>query len=75
MRDTIAGIATALGEGGIAIVRISGDAAIPIFTQTFRAHRQSTPYDSHRLMYGHVLDASGTPIDEAMGVVMRAPHS
>ncbi len=75
MRDTIAGIATALGEGGIAIVRISGDAAIPIFTQTFRAHRQSTPYDSHRLMYGHVLDASGMPIDEAMGVVMRAPHS
>ena len=75
MRDTIAGIATALGEGGVAIVRISGEQAITLFTQAFRAQRRTPPYESHRLMYGHVVDASGAPIDEAMGVVMHAPNT
>ena len=73
MRDTIVGIATALGEGGVAIVRLSGDNAVAIFTKAFRAQRRTPPFESHRLMYGHVVDETGAPVDEAMGVVMYAP--
>lgn len=75
MRDTIVGLATPPGEGGVAIVRLSGDAAVAIFTRAFRANRQKPPYPSHRLMYGHILDEAGDPVDEAMGVVMAAPNT
>ena len=73
MRDTIVGIATAMGEGGVAIVRISGENAIALFTRVFVAAKHKPPYESHRLMYGHLTDADGYPLDEAMGVVMVAP--
>ena len=75
MTDTIVGIATAAGEGGVAIVRMSGEDAAAIFEKAFRPLKRKPPFESHRLMLGHVLDASGEPIDEAMGVIMRAPNS
>lgn len=75
MPDTIAGVATAVGEGGIAIVRISGDRAIELFSAVFRAPKQTPPYPDHLLIYGAVVDAEGNSADEAMGVVMRAPHT
>jgi len=75
MTDTIAGVATAAGEGGVAIVRMSGDEAAAIFEQAFRPRKRKPPFESHRLMLGHVLDENGEPIDEAMGVIMRAPNS
>ena len=74
MTDTIVGIATAAGEGGVAIVRLSGDAAVSIFEKAFRPRKRVPPYESHRLMLGHVVDDDGA-IDEAMGVVMYAPNS
>lgn len=73
MRDTIVGVATAPGEGGVAIVRISGEQAIPLFTRVFRAARWKPPFEDHRLMFGHVIGIDGTIVDEAMGVVMKAP--
>lgn len=73
--DTIVGIATAPGEGGIAIVRMSGDEAERIFETAFQAVRRTPPFESHRLMLGYVLDERGERIDEAMGVLMRAPNS
>ena len=75
MTDTIAGVATAAGEGGVAIVRLSGDEAVAIFEHAFHPRKRRPPFESHRLMYGHVVDAAGEPIDEAMGVVMLAPNS
>ena len=75
MSDPIVGIATAAGEGGIAIVRISGDGAADLFQQVFRpAGKRCPPYESHRLMYGHAVDGAEM-IDECMGVVMYAPHT
>ena len=74
MTDTIVGIATAAGEGGVAIVRLSGDEAVSIFEKAFRPRKRVPPYESHRLMLGHVVDDDGA-IDEAMGVVMYAPNS
>jgi len=75
MTDTIVGVATAAGEGGVAIVRMSGDDAAAIFEKAFRPRKRKPPFESHRLMLGHVLDENGEPIDEAMGVIMRAPNS
>jgi tRNA modification GTPase len=73
--DTIAGIATAMGDGGIAIVRLSGDRAMEIFAQVFRASGQTPPYPDHLLMYGAVVDSEGNTVDEAMGVAMYAPRT
>lgn len=74
MQDTIVGIATAAGEGGIAIVRISGENAVSLFEQVFFPFKRRPPFESHRLMAGHVMDGADV-IDEAMGVVMLAPIS
>ncbi len=73
MRETIAGIATAVGDGGVAVIRVSGDMAEAVFSRAFRPLKHTPPFESHRLMYGHIVDASGAVVDEAMGVLMRAP--
>ncbi|MBE5801522.1 MAG: tRNA uridine-5-carboxymethylaminomethyl(34) synthesis GTPase MnmE [Clostridiales bacterium] len=74
MNDTIVGIATAAGEGGIAIVRISGEDAAALLEKTFRPGRRKPPFESHRLMHGHVVDGDEI-VDEAMAVYMAAPHT
>ncbi len=73
--DTIAAIATAPGSGGIGIIRFSGPQAERILQQLFRPHRSQVIFQSHRLCYGRVVDRKGTVLDEAMAVLMRAPHS
>lgn len=75
MRDTIVGIATAMGEGGVAIVRISGENAVALFSRVFCAAGYKPPYEDHRLLYGHVVDEAGQQLDEAMGVAMLAPRT
>lgn len=72
--DTIAAIATAPGEGGIGIIRISGEKAKNILAKIFvPASRRISP---RIFSYGHVKDpVSGRVIDEAMAVYMKAPHS
>ena len=75
MSDTIAAIATARGAGGIAIVRISGGEAEAILRAMFRPAAVRGEFVSHRLMYGHAVDAGGEAIDEVMAVLMRAPST
>ena len=73
--DTIAAISTPQGEGGIGIVRISGSRAEAIGLRLFRFCKGSS-FTSHFLHYGAVMmPDSDTMIDEAMAVLMRAPHS
>lgn len=69
--DTIAACATAPGEGGIAIVRMSG----PDSERVMRGFFAPLPVDieSHRLYYGHIVNAGER--EEAMCVLMRAPRS
>ena len=69
---TIAAIATAPGQGGIAIVRISGPDSLSILKKVFSRRGE---YESHRLYHGWVLDENGRRADEAMAVYMRAPKS
>lgn len=75
--DTIAAISTPLGEGGIGIVRISGDQAIKIVNTVFKSPGGKNWFKgSHRLYYGHIIDpADGRIIDEVLLSVMMAPHT
>ena len=56
-QDTIAAIATAPGQGGVSIVRMSGPEAERVLMALFRPAKKSlTRLESHMLTYGHVLD-------------------
>ena len=71
--DTIAAQATPTGEGGVAIVRISGPACREVLTRVFAAEN-GRPLAPRRLTFGQILDGESA-IDEAMAVLMPAPHS
>ena len=71
--STIAAIATAPGQGGVAIVRLSGPDAERILMEVFRPAKKA-PLVSHMLTYGQVFDGEAT-FDECMAVLMRAPRS
>lgn len=72
-RDTIAAQATPPGEGGIAIVRLSGVRSEEILMRVFQP-KAGRLLENRRLTYGSVVDG-GHVVDEAMAVIMRAPHS
>lgn len=75
---TIAAVATALGEGGIGIVRLSGPQAISIAEEVFKTKRGEKLGDlkTYEVRYGKVLDPkTGQVLDEALALVMRGPHS
>lgn len=75
--DTIAAIATAPGEAGVGMLRISGARAIEVADAVFRAAsgKRLKDAETRRVLYGHVVDEKGAPIDEVLALVMRAPHS
>jgi len=80
MTDTIVALATPPGEGGIAIVRLSGPQAVSIADALFRGRSTLADLPSHRLAYGRLALPSGSnPADavqdEVLVSVMRAPHS
>ncbi|OQW97779.1 MAG: tRNA uridine-5-carboxymethylaminomethyl(34) synthesis GTPase MnmE [Verrucomicrobia bacterium A1] len=74
--DTIAAIATAPGEGSVAIVRVSGPESLAIADAAFKA---SGPPPSARpspaLVHGHAVAADGLILDEALLLIMRSPKS
>ena len=74
MSDTIAAIATAPGQGGIAIVRVSGNMAEDILRRIFRPVGGKHPLPTHLLTYGYIVEDEER-IDECMAVIMRAPKS
>ncbi len=75
--DTISAVATALGEGSIGIVRISGPQALAVGEKLFCAAAGKTlgSYPVNTLVYGHVYDTDGSLVDEVLVVYMRAPRS
>lgn len=76
MTDTIAAISTPLGEGGIAIIRVSGDEAIKEVERIFRSKTKLSEASSHTIHYGHIVDPDTKErIEEVMVSVMRAPRS
>ena len=74
--DTIAAIATAMGNSGIGIVRISGENAVKVAEKVFRApgKKKLSEAASHTIHYGYVYDGDET-IDEVLLMLMRGPRS
>ena len=76
--DTIAAIATPLGEGGLAVVRLSGPQALAIADKSFQpAGRNSlkpSAAASHTIQYGKIA-RTGKPVDEVLLAVLRAPRT
>ncbi|MFK9091755.1 tRNA uridine-5-carboxymethylaminomethyl(34) synthesis GTPase MnmE [Bacillus salipaludis] len=76
--DTIAAISTPMGEGAIAIVRLSGDEAIQIADKLFKGigGKRLSEVASHTIHYGHLLDPkSGEVVEEVMVSVMKGPKT
>lgn len=75
LEDTIAAVSTPRGEGGIAIIRISGADSLSILDALFRPSRNGG-FDSHRFYYGTVMDPTiGVTLDEVMSVYMKSPRT
>jgi tRNA modification GTPase len=70
--ETIAAVATPPGEGGVAIVRISGDKAVEVAEKVYSGPLRS--YQSHTLHFGKIVDQDEV-IDEVLIAVMKAPRS
>ena len=73
--DTIAAISTALGEGGIAIIRVSGEDALEIVDNIFKGSKKLSTVDSHTINYGKLFDEHGNVVDEVLVSVMRSPKT
>ncbi|MEH7109186.1 tRNA uridine-5-carboxymethylaminomethyl(34) synthesis GTPase MnmE [Bacillus sp. JJ1764] len=76
--DTIAAISTPMGEGAIAIVRLSGDEAIKIADQLFESisGKKLMEQPSHTIHYGHLIDPkSKQVIEEVMVSMMKGPKT
>ncbi|WP_373756374.1 tRNA uridine-5-carboxymethylaminomethyl(34) synthesis GTPase MnmE [Streptococcus ferus] len=71
--DTIAAIATPMGEGAIGIIRISGSDALAIIQKLFKG-KNLEQAASHTINYGHIVE-NGQVIDEVMVSLMRAPKT
>jgi len=74
--DTIAAIATPVGQAGIGIIRMSGPESLEIARKVFKPKVPQSSLKSHRLVMGYVCDPeSGNIIDEVLLSHMAAPNS
>lgn len=74
--DNIAAISTAVGEAGIAVIRVSGPDSITEVEKIFKSKKPLHLVDSHTVHYGHIIDPdSKGHIEEVLVTVMRAPRS
>lgn len=73
---TVAAISTPLGEGGLGVIRISGNNAISIADKVFKSVSGKTlsSLAGYSALFGHVFD-KGTMLDEAVATVFLAPKS
>ena len=76
LTDTIAAVSTAQAPAGIGIVRISGPQAIEIADRIYFGNKgkKLAGQKGNTVHYGWIRD-EGKEIDEALAVVLRAPHS
>ncbi|MFA7745959.1 tRNA uridine-5-carboxymethylaminomethyl(34) synthesis GTPase MnmE [Salinicoccus roseus] len=74
--ETISSISTPVGEGAIAIVRLSGVDAVEIADRLYKGAKPLEAVDSHTINYGHIVDpGTGETVEEVMVAIMRAPRT
>lgn len=70
----IAAIATPVGEGGIAVIRVSGSGAFEKVKGCFRG-KDLTNAESHTVHFGKIIKKDGRVVDEVLATVFRSPKS
>jgi tRNA modification GTPase len=73
-KSAIAAIATPVGEGGIAVIRVSGKDAISIVNKAFKGKTLSS-LDSHTVHFGKIIDKNKLPVDEVLVTLFHSPRS
>ena len=73
--DTIAAISTPKGEGGISIVRMSGQDSLNILEKIFRPkNKKVSELKNYSINYGHIIDNEHI-VDEVLVSIMKAPNT
>ncbi|HAU84882.1 MAG TPA: tRNA uridine-5-carboxymethylaminomethyl(34) synthesis GTPase MnmE [Lachnospiraceae bacterium] len=75
--DTIAAIATAVSNGGISIIRVSGDEALDVVNKIYISkggQKKLKDYASHTIHFGYI-ENQGVTVDEVLVSIFRAPNS
>lgn len=73
-KRSIAAIATPVGEGGIAVIRVSGKDAFEKVNAVFRG-KDLTQVPSHTVHFGKIVDENNLPVDEVLATVFKSPRS
>ncbi len=73
-KSPIAAVATPVGEGGIAIIRVSGKGAIELADRCFKG-KELPEQDSHTVHFGKIVRKNGEVIDEVLATLFRSPGS
>jgi tRNA modification GTPase len=73
-KEPIAAISTPIGEGGIAVIRVSGKDAIQRVGEVFDG-KDLSDQTSHTVHYGKIVNSGGRVVDEVMATVFRNPRS
>ena len=73
-KSPIAAIATPVGEGGIAVIRVSGKDSIAIVNEAFQG-KELTKLDSHTVHFGKIIDKKKLPVDEVLVTLFHSPRS
>ena len=72
--STIAAVATPAGQGGIAVVRVSGKDALAIVGGAWKG-KNLKEVGSHTVHLGRYVATDGATLDECVATVFRAPNS
>ena len=70
----IAAIATPVGEGGIAVIRVSGKNAIQKVSSCFKG-KDLMAAESHTVHFGKIIKKDGRVVDEVLATVFKSPRS
>ena len=73
-KEPIAAIATPVGEGGIAVIRVSGQNAIATVNQAFEG-TNLTEQESHTVHFGKIQNQDGEIVDEVLATLFHSPKS
>ena len=72
--STIAAISTPIGQGGIGIIRISGEKSLEIINKIFKPKNNKREFKSYAIRYGHIYDEEEL-IDEVLVSYFKGPNS
>ena len=73
--DTIAALATPVGEGAISIIRVSGENSIDKVNSIFKGKTSFNDAKTHTLHYGNIVSKNGEVIDDVLVSVFKNPNS